>query len=111
MNGGKMPASHESSMTFPASRDEVFQACMTAVPQCGFRIAESNPEAGRIEARTSMGLRSWGEKITINIGAEGRADIKSSCRGIQVVDYGKNKANVNALFSAIGQLLQPQPQQ
>jgi len=105
-----MPASHQSSMTFPAARDEVFQACMKAVSQCGFRVVESNPEAGQIKARTRMGLRSWGENITI-ISADGRADIKSSCRGIQVIDYGKNKANINALFSALRLLLPSQPQQ
>ena len=105
-----MPASHQGSMTFPAGRDEVFQACIKAVSQCGFRIVESNPEAAQIKARTRMGLRSWGENITI-ISADGRADIKSSCRGIQVIDYGKNRANVNALFSALGLLLPSQPQQ
>ena len=36
-----MPASHQRSMTFAANRDEVFQACMKAVSQCGFRVAES----------------------------------------------------------------------
>jgi len=97
-------------MTLPAGRNEVFQACVKAVSQCGFRIVESNPEAAQIKARTTMGLRSWGENITI-ISADGRADIKSSCRGIQVIDYGKNRANVNALFSALGQLLPSQPQQ
>ena len=105
-----MPASYESHMTFPSGKDEVFQACMKAVPQCGFRIAESDPEAGRIGARTKMGMRSWGEIVTISITADGRTDIKSSCRGIQMVDYGKNKANVNALFAAIGQFLPPPPQ-
>ncbi len=106
-----MPRSHQSSMTFPVGRDEVFQACMKAVSQCGFRITQSNPEAGQIEARARMGLRSWGENITITVSPEGRADIKSSCRGIQVIDYGKNKANVNALFSALGLLLPSQAQQ
>lgn len=106
-----MPASHQRSMTFPAGRDEVFRACMKAVSQCGFRIAESNPEAGQIEARAGMSMRSWGERITITTSAAGRVDIKSSCRGIQLVDYGKNKANVNALFSALGLLMPPQPQQ
>jgi len=109
-----MPASYEGSMSFPGSKDAIFQACLQAVPQCGFRVAGSDPEAGRIEARTSMGMRSWGEIITITIGPDGRTDVKSSCRGIQIVDYGKNKANVSALFSALGQLLplpptQPQP--
>ena len=105
-----MPASYQGSMTFPAGRDEIFQACIKAVSQCGFRIVESNQETAQIRASTRMGLRSWGENITI-ISAGGRADIKSSCRGIQVIDYGKNKANVNALFSALGQLLPSQPRQ
>ncbi len=106
-----MPVSHQRSMTFPAGGDEVFRACMRAVSQCGFRIAESNPEAGQIEARAGMSMRSWGERITITTSAAGRVDIKSSCRWIQLVDYGKNKANVNVLFSALGLLMPPQPQQ
>lgn len=100
-----MPASHQSSMAVSAEPGQVFEACLKAVPQCGFRIVKSNPETGQIEARSKMGIRSWGENITINVGAEGKVDIKSSCRGIQMVDYGKNKANVKALFSALGPLL------
>jgi len=106
-----MPASHESSMTFPAGRDEVFQACLQAISQCGFRVLGSNREAGQIDARARMSLRSWGENITVTIRDGGIVDIKSSCRGIQVIDYGKNRANVNALFSALGTFLPSQPQQ
>jgi hypothetical protein len=90
--------------------DEVFQACVKAVSQCGFRIAGSTPEAGQIEARSKMGMLSWGEKITITTGAAGRVDIKSACYWFQVIDWGKNKANVSALLSALGRLLPPQPQ-
>lgn len=106
-----MRASYQHSTNFPAGIDEVFQACVKAVPQCGFRITGSDPEAGHIEARTKTSMRSWGEKITITTSPAGRVDINSTCYWIQVVDWGKNKANVNALFSALGQLLPPQPQQ
>jgi hypothetical protein len=105
-----MPANYQSSMAFPAAGADVFRACMSAVPQCGFRVLSSNPESGQIDARAGMGFRSWGENIVITVSAEGRADVKSSCRGFQVVDYGKNKANVEALFSALTTLLPPQPQ-
>jgi hypothetical protein len=105
-----MPASNNSSITFPAGRDEVFQACIRAVSQCGFRIAESDPESGLIKAVAKMSMRSWGETITITISADGRTDVKSSCRSIQLIDYGKNKANVNAVLAALGQLLPPQSQ-
>ncbi len=106
-----MPASHQGSTTFPAGRDEVYQACLQAVGQCGFRTLEASPGAGRIEARSRMGLRSWGENITITVSSGGRVNISSTCRGVQVIDYGKNKANVNALLAAIGQHLPAPPQQ
>lgn len=102
-----MPASHKGSMAFPASGSRVFQACLQAVPQCKFRVVSSNPESGEIHARASMGFRSWGENIAINVSGDGRVDIKSSCRGIQLVDYGKNRANVDALFSALAVLVPP----
>jgi hypothetical protein len=108
VNGGEVRASYQRGMNFPADTDEVFQACVKAVSQCGFRIAGSDPEAGQIEARSKISMRSWGEKITITTSPAGRVDIKSTCYWIQVVDWGKNKANVNALFSALGQLLPPQ---
>ncbi len=100
-----MPANREDSRTFSAGRDEVYQASMQAASQCGFNITESDPEAGQIKATTGMGLRSWGEHITISVSIDGRANIKSSCRGIQLVDYGKNKANINAFFAALEPLL------
>jgi hypothetical protein len=106
-----MPASREDSMAFSAGRDEIYQASLKAASQCGFNIAESNQEAGQIKATTRMGLRSWGEHITISVSADGRAGIKSSCRGIQLIDYGKNKANINAFFAALQPLLPPQPAQ
>lgn len=105
-----MPANHQSSMALSAGRSEVFEACLKAVDQCGFRVVASNPETGQIEARTKMGFRSWGEIITITVGAEGTVGIKSACRGLQMVDYGKNKANVNALSSALRTLVLRPPQ-
>jgi hypothetical protein len=108
VNGGEVPASYQHGTNFPAGMDEVFPACVKAVSQCGFRIARSDPEAGRIEARSKISMPSWGEKITITTSAAGRVDIKSKCYWFQVIDWGKNKANVGALFSALERLLPPQ---
>ena len=104
-----MAANYSESMTFPASGAQIFQACTQAVPQCGFTITEANPQAGQIQAKSGMGMLSWGEIITIGV-ADGRADIRSSCRGMQVIDYGKNKRNVKSLLSALGSMLAPTPQ-
>jgi hypothetical protein len=106
-----MVASHQGSVTFPGGPQQVFDACMKAVPQCGFRVAAADPARGQIQAKARVGFRSWGENITIAVAPDGRTDIRSACRGIQLVDYGKNKANVTALFTAIGQFLQPPPPQ
>lgn len=105
-----MPASYKTSTGFPASGSDVYQACLTAVPQCGFSIQSSNPSTGQIDARARMGVRSWGENITIAVSQDGRVDITSACRGIQMVDYGKNKANVEKIVSALTALLPPRPQ-
>lgn len=100
-----MPVSHQGSMVFPESREEVFQACLKAISECGFHMRGSNQETGHIWARSGMSLRSWGERIEITIGNDSRIDVKSSCYGIQIIDYGKNKANVNQLFAALEPLL------
>jgi len=100
-----MPASYQGSIGFPASGTEVFDACLQAVPQCKFRLVASNPVWRTIDARARMGFRSWGETIAITVSADGRVDIRSSCRGIQIADWGKNKANVDRLFSALAALL------
>jgi hypothetical protein len=106
-----MPANHKASATFAASKDEIFQACLKAAQQCGFNVTASDPEAGQIAATTKMGVRSWGEKIAISVSADGRTDVSSTCRGIQLVDYGKNKQNVNAFLSGLTSLLpSPAPQ-
>jgi hypothetical protein len=106
-----MPASHQTSLAVSADRGEVFDTCLRAVDQCGFRVTAANKETGQIEARTKMGMRSWGEIITITVGTDGTVGIKSQCRGVQMVDYGKNKANVNAFSAALGALLPGLPQQ
>jgi hypothetical protein len=103
-----MVAKYQASMAFPASGGEVFRACLEAVAQCGFRPGEASAETGQITATAGIGMRSWGERIAISVGADGRVEITSACRGIQLVDYGKNKANVTALLTSIGQRL---PQQ
>lgn len=91
---------------FSGTREQVFEACLGAVAQCGFRIVSSSPVSGQIRARAHISLRSWGERIVVAIDDEGRVDVMSECSFILTTnDWGKNEANVERIFSRIALLL------
>jgi hypothetical protein len=49
-------------------------------------------------------MRSWGEKLTVVLSLDENdrveVDVQSKT-GLQIVDYGKNKQNILALYEAI----------
>jgi len=49
-------------------------------------------------AYTKFSWSSWSEEVTVKID-NGVANIKSECTGSQLMDWGKNKKNVEALLS------------
>ena len=51
-------------------------------------------------AYTKFSMSSWSEEVTIKI-ENGVANIKSECTGAQIMDWGKNKRNVNELIYVI----------
>lgn len=51
-------------------------------------------------AYTKFSMSSWSEEVTIKID-NGVANIKSECTGAQIMDWGKNKRNVNELIYEI----------
>ena len=60
-------------------------------------------EAARhIIASTSLNLRSWGEKIEINVLPDNSISITSKCSmPTQCFDWGKNKANVDKFLAEV----------
>lgn len=51
-------------------------------------------------AYTKFSWSSWSEEVTVKID-NGVANIKSECTGSQLMDWGKNKKNVEALLSKL----------
>ena len=51
-------------------------------------------------AYTGSSLSSWGEEVSVKID-NGVSTIKSECTGSQIIDWGKNKRNVNELINVI----------
>lgn len=54
-------------------------------------------------AYTKFSWSSWSEEVTIKID-NGIANIKSECTGSQLMDWGKNKKNVETLIATIGEV-------
>lgn len=72
--------------------------------QCG-------EEADRMEARTSVNWRSWGEIVSIELRDDG-AKVSSECAfASQIIDYGKNRMNVRKLIETLKKKMPDQPPQ
>lgn len=66
-----------------------------AILDLNWKISEVNSD--NIKATTSISLSSWSEQISI-VFLETKAIISSKCIGNQILDWGKNKQNVNDLL-------------
>lgn len=54
-------------------------------------------------AYTKFSMSSWSEEIKVKI-ENGNANLKSECTGSQMVDWGKNKKNIESLITTINEL-------
>ena len=78
---------------------EHFLVCaIEAASELGWNVSFIS-ETGFI-AYTKFSMSSWSEEVTIKID-NGVANIKSECTGAQIMDWGKNKGNVNELIYVI----------
>jgi hypothetical protein len=104
--------SYEDTEEFLGDRDHILRSCVDAISQCGFRVMGSNEGTGLI-AQARMSSRSWGEVINVDVSEKGAVHIRSACTGVpfQLVDFGKNRDNVNAIFSALEEFLPRPPYQ
>lgn len=55
----------------------------------------SQIDADKFLVRSQLSPFSWGEKITISLTEPGVLYIESKCLPLQMIDWGKNKKNVN----------------
>lgn len=70
----------------------------SAIEQQDWEITYVNESS--IIAHTGFNWRSWNEMITITI-EDNVAQIRSECTGSQIIDWGKNKKNVQTLIDNI----------
>lgn len=98
-----MAAKKEQGFSVPGSFDHVYGAAVRAAQRCGWRLDHTAPQSGALRAVHGVNLFTYGEKIDVAVRPrpDGACDVwvKSECRGIQMVDYGRNGKNI-ALFSS-----------
>lgn len=89
------------SRTYNRSLNEVLEASISALKNCGFTITEKGQRV--IEASSGISLRSWGEHIQINLSStsEGTEAKVTSEAKAQLFDLGKSEENVSRFFSEL----------
>ncbi len=83
------------------SQEQFLVLAIEAVKKLGWNIGYTS-ETGFI-AYTKFSMSSWSEEITVKI-EDGNATLKSECTGSQMVDWGKNKKNIEAFIVSINEL-------
>lgn len=79
---------------------DMLVAVQETIRELSWSIREENSD--QIIASTSMNLRSWGEKVLINVLQDNSISITSKCAlPTQCLDWGKNKANVDKFIAEI----------
>jgi hypothetical protein len=95
----------EETVTIPLPVAEAFQRCQQvadAIPKS--KLKRTDDSANTIELRTKVSIKSFGEKVELDLVPEGeRATlVRVSSQAVvptTLVDYGKNQANVNSVVS------------
>lgn len=88
---------------YPNLYDDVFDAILQTIADCGFRKESTNRSSGHIVTSTGISLRSWGERMEIQVSeADNGTEVYiSSSPRLQLIDWGKSSENIDSLFAAI----------
>lgn len=90
---------------------QVFEAAVQALPTIKMSVRSADPQQGVIVASTGMSLASWGEDVTIRLGAseDGRSTnlwMESKMK-FGLVNWGKHRKNFEAIVRAVQARLGP----
>ena len=82
-----------SSLTY----EEILITALEAAKKLNWKIGFTSQRA--FIAYTKFSMSSWGEEVNVNIEHQ-KLIVKSECTGNQLIDWGKNKENVDAFLKA-----------
>src|SRR3954470_13548474 len=94
--------------TYPFPYQVVFDAFVHAIPLASMKVVLADPARGVIQATTSVSLSTWGERVSVRIGAnnaESTTAVIDSDLKFGLVAWGKHDRNFTNLFNAVNQVL------
>ena len=77
--------------------EEILITALEAAKKLNWKIGFTSQRA--FIAYTKFSMSSWGEEINVNIEHQ-KLIVKSECTGNQLIDWGKNKENVDAFLKS-----------
>ena len=109
-----MGIKNEATATYAKPWTEVFQAAQSALPaSTKMQVRQADPATGLIVLSRPMSAMSWGEDVQVQVWetAPGQAGVRvSSQLKFGLVDWGKNKKNIQAILQSIGSAVGAAPQ-
>jgi hypothetical protein len=102
-----MAISREATRQFSADYPTVFRAACDAALAEGMTIQTADSVTGAVYVTTPMSMASWGEKTTLRVWVDSgftHVGVRSSLK-FGLVDWGKNRKNIDRLFTRMELLL------
>ncbi len=104
-----MARMYRERRTFPQPQAEVYRAAERAIIEAGLKLGAGTTE---YEIKTSRGINggSWGERIVFTMATfpgGGTQVIIQSKLVLGIFDWGRNRENIESLFSSMEVVLGP----
>lgn len=89
--------------TYKETYSVVFNTILQSINRLGWTIENKDTTTGTIIASTGASLRSWGERITIQVSSAGSQTNVSvtSKPAAQLFDWGKSKENERRIIKIV----------
>jgi len=98
---GFTPKFEESLDLNGLSPDRYLAIALEAARQLGWNTTNINKSG--FTAYTGFSMRSWNEEVNLNIN-ENTVNLLSKCLGNQLIDWGKNKDNINNFIAEFNKI-------
>jgi len=101
-----MAAKSTQAQVFAADTPAIQSAVAGALGSMSVKDVVWLPNGLQVSCKTSAGMQSWGEKVTVSITPAGEVRVWSECAmPTQLVDWGKNGQNCSQILSLVASQL------